>query len=239
MKFLISIGLATILLGCGQNDSTQKTSVSESATPAIKNQTTLPKPTIGISGQVFVVTKGRENIKLALVEVAAISESVMIEYVKSIYATNEAEYKTTLDELTQNSERRKRVISKAQKEFRTLTSTEYKKATSDQIEAKELLKKVTYIANGGNYFEKLPASIAVSKTDADGKFKFLLPVGRYVFAARDGRVINGSESEYYYWLVLVDTASQNRSLMLSNDNLFITSCNDCLQPKKYADQVAK
>ena len=34
-----------------------------------------------LNGQVFVVTKGRDNIKLALVEVAAIPENLVLEHV--------------------------------------------------------------------------------------------------------------------------------------------------------------
>lgn len=238
MKLPILICSVFLLLGCSKNDSAQVGSANGSDSPLAKKEVSL-KSNVDISGQVFVVTNGRENIKLALVEVSAIPEQLMIDYMKPIYVSDLEKYQAIQGEARITVGRTTQVIATAKKQYRTLTQAEYKKATADQKKAEELILAGSRIEDGASYFDKLPTSIVARKTDADGKFSMSLPVGKYVLAASGDRLLSGTQSEHYYWLVSVDTSTSNRTILLSNDNFFKTACSDCFQPKKYSEDVAK
>ena len=79
---LLVISLTMSQLVCAQETK----SITKSAgKPAVKQQTAKKEEKVSISGQVFVVTKGRDNIKMALVEVAAIPEKdVSPEYLRVV-----------------------------------------------------------------------------------------------------------------------------------------------------------
>lgn len=70
--------LVLLVAGCGQGDTTAKGSYPGSAPP----QASAPAPPVTVSGQAFIVTKGRDNIRLALVEVAAIPENLLREHIQ-------------------------------------------------------------------------------------------------------------------------------------------------------------
>lgn len=74
----------------------------------------------------------------------------------------------------------------------------------------------------------IPSPKFTSKTDADGKFALKLPSGKYVITANTSRDVFGS-TETYHWLVTVDTSTINQLLILSNDNLPGTKCNECVK----------
>lgn len=128
-----------------------------------------------ITGQIFVVTQGKDNIKLALVTVGAIP----------------------LEEFDQ-----------------------YLKVPGHTV--------TRGFGNEDFFIENLPQPKFISKTDADGKFALTLPKGKYAITANSSRNIFGS-SETYHWLVYVDTSSSNQLLILSNDNLLETKCNECVK----------
>lgn len=207
---------------------------------------------VNITGQVFVVTQGRQNIKLALVEISAIPEKVMIKHIKTKHSKGleqqmamipelesaRAASRSALDEAdalmikikeqdeATKYQRKSRAIRS--EEIRVLEEAVAKEEAAIKIR-KEVESKSLYFDSPEYYFENLPTTIAKSKTDIDGKFTLTLPTGKYVIVARSDRVvIKGDEN--YYWLVLVDTSSPNQSLMLSNDNLFETKCNECVNP---------
>jgi len=65
------------VLGCDEKASPSKTSEATKAPPSA------PVAKVSVSGQAFIVTKGRQNIKLALVEVTAIPEKDVLEHIKA------------------------------------------------------------------------------------------------------------------------------------------------------------
>lgn len=85
MKYANCLCLIGLLAtGCGQGDMTPK---GDSASPSRSQASAPPRQVkVTMSGQVFVVTKGRDNIKLALVEVAVIPESVMVDHIQKKHA---------------------------------------------------------------------------------------------------------------------------------------------------------
>ena len=98
---------------------------------------------------------------------------------------------------------------------------------------KKIKAEYDYFSSGQFFFDGIPVPVAMANTDADGKFRARLPAGKYVVAASTARKVGTSE-ETYYWLVQIDTSRKNESLMLSNDNLFGTSCGECIQFAKVA-----
>lgn len=196
-----------------------------------------------ISGQVFVVTKGRENIKLALVEVAAIPEKDIMQHLNAKRSNRLEQQKALTPEL--ESAKKEADAAKADLDKAIVQSgAEYSKHLHDWIprlnELGEVLapkrenyvkisRQISYFGSVEYYFEKLPAQLVASKTDADGKFTLSLPPGKYALAAKSSRDAFGT-TENYYWLVWVDTSSPNQSLMLSNDNFFETKCKECVKP---------
>lgn len=226
-----------------------------------------------ITGQVFVVTQGRESIKLALVEVLAIPEQEFLQQieaskklkldVESAAALAKQEY----DQADNNfhlAEENYRLAENAvreayKKEHGSIYDTSFwgngeikddymkqrelalvrpaeviasskanRSEKSNSVSAAEAL--VRPFITGKYYFASLPTGFA-SKTDADGRFALNLPAGKYVVAAKSSRRVSRYSEEDYYWLIYVNTTSKNQSLMLSNDNLFKTQCNECVQPE--------
>lgn len=244
-----------LLVACGKPETTQKDSRSKveatAATPATK---------LNISGQVFIVTKGRDNIKLALVEVAAIPESDLLASIKAKHASGieqqkplvpaYASAKKEADAATAAYSQVQRNTQQLTAKYNALPLSEsgneiaqamyesslksipiFESSRSKQAKLRQIASQIGYFDSGQYYFEKLPASTAVSKTDADGKFTFSLPPGKYVIAASTSRKVS-NETEFYYWLVSTDPVAASQSLMLSNDNQFETKCKECIQPDK-------
>jgi len=190
---------------------------------AVQNKVSeLSGKTAAISGQVFIATKGGENIKLSLVDVTAISEKKMLNFL----ASSQTKRRTLLD----NSDSAAKEFTAAKKLAEQQDNSAFEEIAI--IKAKKLIKANEILApvmSGAYYFTDLPVAVAIDKTDADGKFQLDLPMGKYALAARSSRQISG-EVEEYFWIVWVNVSAKNRSVLLSNDNLFETNCKDCVQP---------
>src|SRR5205085_5982728 len=50
--------------------------------PAVSQNVSSAPSSINISGEMYVITKGRQNIKLAAVEICAVSESAILNWIK-------------------------------------------------------------------------------------------------------------------------------------------------------------
>lgn len=229
MKFFNVLMAAILLLVSGSVYSGQKA-----------NKSSLTK---SISGSVFVVTNGQNTIKLALVTVDAIPKEEFNKYMRSRYQAV-LEFKKNQLQLIEKF-RNEQIASIDQSRDKFSDKPEDVRnqwardcdfhAASVATSVKELTAQVNHITKGGKlYFEGMPTPTSSTKTDADGKFTLTLPAGKYVVAAKSSRQVVG-ESEFYHWLVWVDTSSTNNSLMLSNDNLFETGCNECVQPEKFSE----
>lgn len=248
MRFIAYL-LAALLLGsCGKQETANKT-LSPSSNTSAAPSLAAPQAKLNISGQVFVVTQGKENIKLALVEVGAIPEKDITQYLSTKHSNGLEQQKALMPELESAKKEAVTASTEANKAEKEFTSREVKVFTQEDVDAWKNAERTKGIAGAKKstykkikdkydyfdsteyylYLEKLPNPMAISKTDADGKFTLSLPPGKYAFAATSSRKVF-KDTEYYYWLVLVDTSSPNQSLMLSNDNLFETKCKECVQP---------
>lgn len=177
-----------------------------------------------ISGQVFVVTQGMGNIKLALVEVGAIPQEDFDKYLKGKQAIKAAQQQQLLP---------KYMLAKKE------VDAAYEKWTSSDVDGgyelwtKTVEKNQSVISeyeafNSVEYIiDSLPPPMQISKSDADGKFALALPKGRYVIVANGSRKLIDT-SETYHWLVQVDNSTPS-NFMLSNDNLLETKCKECVK----------
>lgn len=197
--------------------------------------------TSSISGQVFIVTKGAENIKLALVEVSAIPEREMLQHVNATQDVKKKLLNEVLLARKEASVARDALTTVTMKWAKKLQEGGYVNRDSYDEEIDPVKQRYAEAStaedaamqkytNGAYYFSRLPAGISISKTDADGKFKLDLPAGKYALAAKSSRHVS-DETEEYYWLVWINTSSSNQSIMLSNDNLVKTGCTDCVDPE--------
>lgn len=216
VRALTYLSLTILLFGCGEQE---------------------------ISGQIFVVTQAKDNIKLALVNVTAIPQEEFDQYLK-VKKTQKLEqqkllylkYKRAKEDLPLQEE-----YFNASSNWANLLSDLHPKRQQTKLEEKLMEDTKATIAaykatlaeyeafdNTEFLMDGLPNSKFISKTDADGRFTLTLPKGKYVIAANSNRnVINVVET--YHWLVWVDSSSANQKLMLSNDNLLETRCNTCVK----------
>jgi hypothetical protein len=187
-----------------------------------------------IEGQIFIVTRGGNSIKLGLVEVAAFpreeAQAAIVKVTEQLSAEREEIQKITKETSTIEREATatKRALMEAWNNARYGTK-DYDKAKSAYELASELSDDLSrleslidqrrrYLFSSRPYFAALPPPIAKGKTDADGNFVLKLPMlGDFVVGANATRLA-GSETEYYSWLVSTDPEGAPK-LALSNDNM--------------------
>ena len=77
------------------------------------------------------------------------------------------------------------------------------------------------------YFTSLSTPLAISKTDADGKFSFQMPTkGESILVAQAQRQVT-DHVEKYFWLIRVHSdGNPTMQVMLSNDNLITANSAD-------------
>lgn len=198
------------------------------------------------AGDVFIVTKGGQNIKLGLVQVHVFPESAFSEFLNSKKKTAELEKAklkpaydaavTAFEEagaahqtaLAKQEVALQRTIANVQnerlsKEFSAAVDRRFQTMEALRVAAQRLKAMATEYSHWGTceyLFQGLPTPVATAKTDADGRFSLHLP-----FATRYGVVAQGqrqvaSEAEHYCWAVWVpfEHAPASR-FFLSNDNL--------------------
>lgn len=250
MRFTIYLIVVLLLTACGKQDSAQHAaSLSHVASPAVSLKNA------SISGQVFVVTQGRENIKLALVEVTAIPDKEFLTFLEPKRINKHEQLgvlNSSLDVLKKEKLEAGKTAKSAQLKLESspcyseygwgeLYDREIPKCNplldnisrANSINGKkqkainEVESKIAYFNNPAFYFSSLPHSKFISKTDADGKFLLSLPTGKFAITATSSRQV-GSHLESYYWLVWVDVAAENQQIMLSNDNLLGEKCKECV-----------
>jgi len=198
-----------------------------------------------IAGQVFVVTQAKENVKLALVTVGAIPQEEFDQYLNAkknkklgqqqLLLTKYEEAKSDLKSSDARYEWYNFLLKDLPSRSLTEKSRKHYKGIIKDLAAVEvaIAKDKAVIAEYEAFdkaeflFEGLPTPKVISKTDADGKFTLNLPKGKYVITANSSRALLGS-LETYHWLVTVDTSNINQPIMLSNDNLLETRCNECV-----------
>ena len=185
-----------------------------------------------LTGQVFIVTQGRQNVVLGLVEVRAIPEKSLKgldEKLKALLAEFDAASTSTRScrDLFGRLGGLQQANAGGGKEAATL----YEQIKSACLEGgKELaetqfgrtLDRFGKFSTGEVFLDALPVATdaVVAKTDADGRYAFNLRRGElYAIAARAERKVPGQDKpEQYFWLLWVRMDGEKKELLLSNDN---------------------
>lgn len=196
-----------------------------------------------LTGQVFVVTNARQAVKLPLVDVFVVRESVAERHVKrrgawadSVRArivADLAPITSELDSLEKQlrkwdglSDEWKRKYEADEITFETFTAGDPTVKRAEQRAAAlrardtEVRSHLPDLSTGAIYFEPMPAFLDSARTDAEGRFSLRVPSQeRTVIFARTDRVVL-SDVEHYYWVVREAPASEKGApILLDNDNL--------------------
>lgn len=209
----------------------------------IPNQSTprKPEPDITLDGEVFIVTKGGESIKLGLVEVAIIPMEQLKLHLQSKAAARENEYERLNPLIKENEAIVERLDKETPETFNAYMNShgdpekkkKYEQTEKEFSDARSkgiaLAEEHLWYYSGEFYFKGIPAPSRTTKTNSDGRFRLLIPsAGEYAIAAVASRHIMG-ETERYYWLLKVDSkAGTSQTIMLSNDNLTSSRSPDSL-----------
>ncbi len=210
-----------------------------------------------VSGQVFVVTKGSQNIKLGLVTVSAFPEKDVVGPKAKTLKIQQELKETALKRIDETrgevvaaqqnlsaTERELADVSALWKAVALKTGTEEETNYKAVLVRNEANEHTVEVAQGKvKIQESILAQIGTpkfalmalgeskysAKSDADGRFEMDLPPGVYVLSAKATRRLIET-SEEYLWLIRVDLVKGNKKVMLSNDNMIGTSCEECVQP---------
>ncbi len=213
---------------------------------------------VTVSGQIFIVTKGRDNIKLALVNVAAISEKEMLEHIKRKHdygieqqnqLTPKLEAAMREVDAAKADVKSARDISSADinKRLKTVMAHIEKKGKYDPI-YQALLDKVDSANKSAeekaSALHKLKSEYAMFNSIEFYTQDMPTPVsvsktdadGKFELTVPSGKYVIVAITkravfrydEQYYWLVRIDASSPVKSLMLSNDNQVETKCEECV-----------
>lgn len=204
--------------------------------PAARTEYSAPpaiNPNGTIVGQIFVVTKGAETIKLALTDVQIFRSSDV-----SSKITDFTEMRTK--KLKDAQQRRQEMIEKLQKfdsEMKTWESRFTGSKASDEYQTKARESQVQLAlfeiqgeeirateADARNdtstFFTDLPNPLQKVTTDADGKFSVSVPkTDRFVVVASASRQV-GDNTERYRWVIrFALEGADSKGLMLTNKNV--------------------
>ncbi len=183
-----------------------------------------------IEGQVFIRKNAGETLKLSLVEVQLFDEKSIRENVENKRKTAEpiAAYLSPIAEKASDAFW-KRPVEIWEREI----LEESKRENYKKLQARNCFPQ-----SASFYFQEMPNPLQTTRTDADGKFAFQVPSGRYVLVATSSRFV-GVDTKlgaialmlpttlYYNWMVKVNL-SANTKVILANDNLTSSGSPDSL-----------
>ncbi len=177
----------------------------------------------GLDGQVFVVTKGRDNVKMGGVSVAAYRTSEFNDAIAKVAATLAPEFHAMEEQIA----RIDREIKVAQISLQSTHRLENRRA--------ELKKTITrgYPKVWDGLHSVTPLATAV--TDADGRFRINVNgnAGVILFARASRRVVDSTE--HYLWV----ERSEGESVILSNSQDMGDGWAAAACKRAYADFVAE
>ncbi len=208
-----------------------------------------------LSGQVFIVTEGAQNLPLGLVDINIYPEDAIAKHVtarqKLVDKTRDAlERRLNDQEATVVNDNTSNPLSELAVGTAALSKAAYSMNPNeknleiwqdavnsvnaiDQTKRNHALLRDVYKSDLDNwptadfFFYDLPQPLITTKTDADGRFTVQLQQNtQYVIAAHSSRKV-GEKEETYYWLVKVFLAGEsNATLLLANDNLITSGAKD-------------
>lgn len=200
MKTVIGLFCLLLLGGCGPDEL--KEEVEEE---------------VEVEGQVFVVTKSRENIKMGLVPIHVVPDD-QFEKIASELAEQIMAYREDGAQRKANHDASEVFI----KELRSLEKPDLTVPVLKTLREEAASFKNRFTPPEGlefvkaRLFSQLPP--AVVKTDADGRFK--ISFNSKVWAIAQGERSVGEEREQYLWIMPVERPKEGSvsPLLISNDS---------------------
>ena len=147
-----------------------------------------------VSGQIFIVTRGGESIKLGSVQVQIIEKQSLVEFLKQKQAAIDLPRERDVADATG-------------------------KKDLDAIKAAIDAKYAPYPSTETYLDDFSPMAVRSVVSDADGKFSISYPreIPSLIYAKAERETDSGTEK--YYWLLNAYPDADNWHPMLSNDNL--------------------
>lgn len=165
-----------------------------------------------VSGEIFIATKGGENIKLGGVQIAAIPERIMQKHFEDNLPAFEKERIKGGGNLAVCDE----IFSKELKETKNSVEIEIVKQNLDRCQ--RLNEQMINVAFN-TYFQVLPPAAYKTNTDSEGKFKLKLDKpDKYVLVAKAERAVV-KDTEYYYWFLKIDAKGESQQISFTHQNL--------------------
>ena len=209
--------------------------------------------TVKIQGQVFIATKSGVNFKLALVKVALYRENELTEQLIRNWQDQSEKRTTTAKQILdgeislnaihekyiyaeqnyQNAKNYARIQDRDPVAHNAVRETLHEatqlliQETKAEMAVEDIKQKLSEIRSYHYAIQTLDKPLVTSKTDADGNFEIVTPSGSYVLVAASERQID-KHTEKYEWMVRVD-ARENARVLLSNDNLTTSLCQECMK----------
>jgi hypothetical protein len=175
-----------------------------------------------VTGQVFIVTAGHQTFKLALVPVAIYDAQIVKGVADELRGSTVVEannFIETIDKPVRALKEKayQQLRSAATEVYGTRYSSTYAFHSKCAALQSDSLNYMTYLISSKRLFERMPAPIAGTKTDADGNFEIDMPDrNRAVILAATTRMVF-DKTESYHWIIPL--AGTTGKIMLSNDNM--------------------
>lgn len=181
---------------------------------------------VELSGDIFIVTKGRANIKLGLVEVNIFRASEMEPIVEKKNLEKEQFTEKYKEALIKYEAEAKAITTELEKAVKTDSGkflevagelarrmTEFKQIYEESNKKKEYYDSIKF------YLDGLPSPAYIAKTDSDGRFTIRIKPGKYGLIANSSREVFNNTEEYNWMIWVTVNKRQDNRVILSNDNL--------------------
>jgi hypothetical protein len=199
-----------------------------------------------LEGQVFIVTRGGESIRLGLVPISLIPEAELRDHIRNRRVeirrgSAEAQEKArAATQRTAEAEKALRAAKAADARMeddyaagRVTTEEWFARGSSSSraqvVLAERQLEEMTCLAEVQRWqspdllFVGLPPGASRATTDADGEFQIAVPRGgRFALAAFAQREVFQA-TERYHWLLWIDQTTIKRGRILLNNSNLVTS----------------
>jgi hypothetical protein len=209
-----------------------------------------------INGQVFIVTRGAQAIKLALVQVSVFRKPDIEAHIHDAdtrLSDDRAKADAAVKEAIEALQRAKRAAAgsdhwldddlKAHGPIKDVNDAMRRGAVvgKKQGEAEKRIRAAEgrlreanarrdFVYSAARYLEDLPAPLAIAKTDADGRFKVTAPDQEELAVVASSSRTVFDHLERYFWVVRL--APHDTTATLSNDNLTSSGSGDSLVASK-------
>ncbi|MFC0167599.1 hypothetical protein ACFFKC_05850 [Pseudoduganella danionis] len=198
-----------------------------------------------IEGDIFIVTRGQQVIKLPLVKISVVSENQLNNYLKNRKAALTELRNELIPEIIQTKQeilKYKKEVDDAKKTGEDIHSptsdfAHYYRVSESNLEvATEKLLRLERKSTFGNsyqeFFDGIDSSVpTIFSTKSDSEGKFVLNAnfkGRVAIIAKSSRFI-GELDERYLWVIWLKNGA--KKISLSVDNMIGTNCDECVEPK--------